>query len=252
MAHLGQSPLDKWSKEKAPRSWRQRFRRVKKNIFVSFLVDLIVIVATALVLSLLVKTFLIRSFFIPSGSMESTLMIDDRIIVNELIPEVASLQRGDVVVFQDPGNWLGPVATANRNVFEQVGDFFLSSFGLIAPDSQQHLVKRVIGIAGDHIVCEDAASKLKINGVTITEPYINKGARPCGMKFDITVPKNSIWAMGDNRDNSADSRYHQDLTSKGFVDLKFVVGRAFVVSFPFNHWTWLDDYPNVYKDIPKP
>lgn len=250
MAHLGHSPQD--SKDKAPRTLRQRFRRAKKNIFVAFFVDILVIVATALVLSLLVKTFLIRSFFIPSGSMESTLLVDDRIIVNELVPDVVPLERGDVIVFQDPGNWLGTPEVVNRNFFEQIGDFVLSSFGLIAPDSKQHLVKRLIGMPGDHIVCESEDSKLKINGVEITEPYLNKGARPCGMQFDVTVPKDSIWAMGDNRDNSADSRYHQDLPSKGFVNTKYVVGRAFVVSFPLSHWAWLDNFPNVYKDVPKP
>jgi signal peptidase I len=247
MTDLGPSP-----QQKAPRTLRQKLRRAKKNIFVSFFVDLVVIVAIALVLSLLVKTFLVRSFFIPSGSMETTLMIDDRIIVNELVPDVIPLQRGDVVVFQDPGNWLGTPEVVARTPIQQVGDFFLSSFGVIAPDSKQHLVKRVIGIAGDHIVCRDAASKLQINGVEVTEPYLNKGVSPCGREFDITVPAHSIWAMGDNRDNSADSRYHMDLPSKGFVDLKYVVGRAFVVSFPFNHWAWLDNYPNVYKDVPKP
>lgn len=252
MAHLGQGPTEQSSKDKAPRTLRQKLSRVKKNIFVAFFVDLVVIVVTALVLSLLVKTFLIRSFFIPSGSMESTLMVDDRIIVNELVPDVVPLERGDVVVFQDPGNWLGPVEVTNKNFVEQIGEFVLSSFGVIAPDSQQHLVKRAIGMPGDHIVCTNANAKLQINGVEITEPYLNKDASPCGMEFDITVPKNKIWAMGDNRDNSADSRYHQDLPSKGFVDMKYVVGRAFVVSWPFSHWTWLDNFQNVYKDIPKP
>ena len=251
MTHLGPEHNDR-SNQKAPRTLRQLWRRAKKNIFVAFFVDLVVIVATALVLSLLVKTFLLRSFFIPSGSMETTLMIDDRIIVNELVPKVMPLVRGDVVVFQDPGNWLGAPTVENRNALQQVGDFFLSSFGLIAPDSKQHLVKRVIGVAGDHIVCDSPTSKLKINGAEITEPYINKGANPCGMKFDITVPANSIWAMGDNRDNSADSRYHQQLPSKGFVDLKYVVGRAVLLSWPISHWTYLDNYQSVYKDIPKP
>lgn len=247
-----QGPSPRVSKESAPRNLRQKLRRAKKNIFVAFFVDLVVIVATALVLSLLVKTFLVRSFFIPSGSMESTLMVDDRIIVNELVPDVIPLQRGDVVVFQDPGNWLGTPAPVERNLFEQVGDFFLASFGLIAPDSKQHLVKRVIGMAGDRIVCTAPEAKLQINGVEVTETYINQGTRPCGIAFDITVPTNSIWAMGDNRDNSTDSRYHQDLPSKGFVDLKHVVGRAFVVSFPVSNWSWLDNFQNVYKDVPKP
>ncbi len=251
MTHLGQSP-EKSSKVRAPRTLRQKFSRAKKNIFVAFFVDLIVIVATALVLSLLVKTFLLRSFFIPSGSMETTLMIDDRIIVNELVPDVVPIQRGDVIVFQDPGSWLGTPDVVTRTPLEQIGDFFLSSFGLIAPDSKQHLVKRVIGMPGDHIVCSGPDAKLAINGVELNEIYVAKGAKPCGMAFDVTVPANAIWAMGDNRDNSADSRYHQDLPSRGFVDLKYVVGRAFVVSFPVSHWTWLDNYSNVYKDVPKP
>ena len=231
---------------------RASWRRLKKNVFVAFFIDLLVIVATALVLSLLVKTFLIRSFFIPSGSMLETLQIQDRIIVNELVPDLVPLQRGDVVVFRDPGNWLGTVIRPEQNFFEATGEWFLSAFGFAAPDSTQHLVKRVIGVEGDHVVCCDVDGKLTINGKAITEPYLPKDVVPSVLNFDVVVPKDSIWVMGDNRANSEDSRYHQDLPSKGFVEKQHVVGRAFVVSWPFANWQWLDNYPDVFKDVPKP
>ncbi len=250
MTDLGQSPQD--SKAKAPRNLRAKWRRLKKNVFVAFFIDLLVIVATALVLSLLVKTFLIRSFFIPSGSMLETLQIQDRIIVNELVPDIIPLERGDVVVFRDPGNWLGTIIRPEQNFFEVTGEWFLSAFGFAAPDSTQHLVKRVIGVEGDRIVCCDVDGKLTINGKAITEPYLPKDAVPSVLEFDVVVPKDAYWVMGDNRANSEDSRYHQDLPSKGFVEKQHVVGRAFVVSWPFANWQWLDNYPNVFKDVPKP
>jgi signal peptidase I len=229
-------------------SW---YRRARKNPVFAFLWDILAVIAGALVLSLLVKTFLIRSFFIPSASMENTLMIDDRIIVNELEPSVFPIARGDVVVFRDPGGWLGS-HPSNNNFLVDSWDWFLSVFGITAPDSDEHLVKRVIGLPGDHVVCCDATGKLQINGKSITEPYIAKGNAPSESDFDVTVPKDSYWVMGDNRGNSADSRFHQSLPSKGFVNKSFMVGRAIIVSFPFKHFTWIDDHPNVFKDVPKP
>lgn len=233
-------------------NFRRNLRRFRKNIFVSFLIDLLVIVATALVLSLFIKTFLVRSFFIPSGSMETTLQIDDRIMVNELAATFGDLERGDVVVFRDPGGWLGPANEKETPFVTQVSDFVLSAFGIIAPDSDQHLVKRIIGVGGDRVVCCDADGKLTINGVAITEPYIHEGVKPSESKFDVTVPAGSYWMMGDNRSNSADSRFHTDLPSKGFVSKEFMVGQAFVITFPVSHWTWLGNYPDVFKDVPKP
>ena len=249
MKNLGQliSPL-----RKAPRDASEQPGRFRKNIFVSFLIDLVAIVGTALVLSLLIKTFLIRSFFVPSGSMLETLQIDDRIIVNELVPDLIDIQRGDVVVFKDPGGWLGSIDETPKDFFGATSEWFLSAFGITAPDSSQHLVKRVIGVGGDHIVCCDATDKLTINGKPITEPYLAKGAKASTMKFDVVVPEGSIWVMGDNRENSADSRYHSDLPSKGFVSREFIVGRAFVITWPSSHWTWLDNYPDVFKNVPKP
>ena len=182
----------------------------------------------------------------------STLHIDDRIIVNELVPDVIPLERGDVVVFKDPGGWLGPVDQGQLDPVTAATDWVLSAFGITAPDSSQHLVKRVIGVGGDHVVCCDADGKLTINGVAVSEKYLDAGKHPSDMNFDVTVPLNSYWVMGDNRDGSADSRFHTDLPSKGFVAKEFVVGRAFVLTWPLNRFTWLHNYPDVFKNVPKP
>ena len=248
MTDLGQFPSPQ---RKAPRS-RSKWRRFRKNIFVSLIIDLFVIAGTALVLSLLIKTFLVRSFFIPSGSMMETLQIDDRIIVNQLSPDLIPIERGDVVVFKDPGGWLGEISTTDLDPITAATDWVLSAFGLTAPDSSQHLVKRVIGVEGDQVICCDADGKITVNGQAITETYLEKGKEPSTMNFDVTVPANSLWVMGDNRDNSADSRFHADLPSKGFVAKEFVVGRAFLITWPFSHFGWLDNYPDVFKNVPKP
>jgi signal peptidase I len=184
--------------------------------------------------------------------MLETLQIDDRIIVNQLTPALYPIERGDIVVFKDPGGWLGPDVSEPTDPLVVSIDWFLSAFGITAPDSKQHLVKRVIGIAGDKIVCCDADGKLTINGVPITEPYLSAGQAPSAIEFDVEVPAGSLWVMGDNRGNSEDSRFHGDLPSKGFVSTEWVVGRAMVISWPFENWIWLDNYPDVFKDIPKP
>jgi signal peptidase I len=231
---------------------RRKWRRARKNVFIGFFVDLVVILGAALVLSLLIKTFLVRSFFIPSGSILETLQIDDRIIVNQLTPALYPIERGDVVVFKDPGGWLGPDIPENQNVVVQAVDWFLSAFGITAPDSKQHLVKRTIGIGGDRVICCDVDGKITVNGVAIDEPYIANNQEPSTVKFDVTVPENSLWVLGDNRGNSEDSRFHGDLPSKGFVAMDWVVGRAIVISWPFENWTFLDNYPDVFKDVPDP
>jgi len=210
-----------------------------------FLKDLIIIVAAALLISFVVKTFLFRSFFIPSASMENTLMVDDRIIVNELVPDVFPLQHGDVVVFSDPGGWLPNYDSPDPDLVTAALDLIATVVGFGGSDSEDHLVKRLIGLPGDHVVCCDANGLLQVNGKSVNEPYIvttpNHEASS-GMKFDITVPDDSLWVMGDNRYDSADSRYNQDKPGNGFVPLDKVVGRAVVVSWPISHWTWLDNH----------
>ena len=233
-------------------SWRRTLKKARKNWFLAFLIDFVVIVGTALVLSVLIKAFLIRSFYIPSGSMMDTLQINDRIIVNVLVPEVIPLNRGDVVVFRDPGGWLGAVPTTTKSSLQEVSDFVLGTFGVTAPDSAEHLVKRVIGLPGDTIECCDSQGRLIVNGVPLDEPYVRSGSMPSEIDFKITVPEDSYWVMGDNRQNSTDSRYHQDLPSGGFVNRGFVVGRAFLISWPVEHWIVLDNYSDTFSELPKP
>ncbi|PSL39777.1 signal peptidase I [Labedella gwakjiensis] len=220
-----------------------------------FLRDLLVIFVVALLVSFLVKTFLIRSFYIPSGSMQNTLQIDDRIIVNQLVPEVVPLSRGDVIVFRDPGGWLDSAPEPERSPVVEAIDWTLGLVGLTSPDNDEHLIKRLIGLPGDHVVCCNTLGQMSVNGVPLDEPYVllPDASSPVSKDaFDVVVPEDSLWVMGDNRWNSKDSRYNTSTPGGGFVPIDDVVGRAFVVSWPMSHWAWLDDYPSVFDAVPDP
>lgn len=227
-------------------------KRIRQNPVAAFLIDLVVIVGAALVLSVVIKAFLIRSFYIPSGSMLETLQINDRIIVNVMAPEVFPIEHGDVVVFRDPGGWLGAVPTSEKEPIQEISDFILGTFGITAPDSAEHLVKRVIGLPGDTVEYSSTEGLIKVNGVAIEEPYLRPGVNPSEIEFKVTVPEGHYWVMGDNRPNSTDSRYHQDLPTKGFVPVEVIVGRAVLISWPMENWIYLDNYPEVFGDVPKP
>jgi len=211
-----------------------------------FLRDVLLIILAALLISFLIKTFLVRSFYIPSASMQTTLMINDRILVNELVPDLVPIQHGDVVVFADPGGWLTPRGESEPSPLDAV----LGFIGLTAPDSNEHLIKRVIGMPGDTVSCCNDFGQLLVNGVPIEEPYVSSDAtKASAIDFSVTVPEGYLWVMGDNRDNSRDSRYNQDGPTKGFVPIENVVGRAFVVSWPADRWSGLDNYPLVFKGV---
>ena len=220
-------------------------KRYPFRAFLYFLRDVLVILAIAIVVSFVVKTFLVRSFFIPSASMEQTLQIDDRVIVNELVPKLVPLDHGDIVVFRDPGGWLLALPAATTPPVQAGMEWVLSLFGLASPDSNDHLIKRVIGLPGDTVSCCSADGKIIVNGQPVTEPYLNLPPgekRASGINFNVTVPAGSIFVMGDNRYNSKDSRYNTDKPGGGFVSVNDVVGRAFVVSWPMSHWAWLPNY----------
>ncbi|MGO1661923.1 MAG: signal peptidase I [Canibacter sp.] len=219
--------------------------------FIRFIRDLLVIVLVAVLISFLLKTFLIRSFFIPSSSMERTLEVNDRVIVNQLAPNVVDLHRGDVVVFRDPGGWLNagpsPELTPLQHALQFIG---------LAPDtSDNYLIKRLIGLPGDHVVCCDANGRMTVNGEPLDEPYavVPEGnSSVSAIDFDVTVSKGSLWVMGDNRYASKDSRYNQDQPGKGFVTVDEIVGRAFLLNWPLDRLGILGNYPEVFSGVPEP
>ena len=206
------------------------------------------VVLVAIVLSFLIKTFLFRAFYIPSESMVSTLDVNDRIFVNLLVPEPFALEHGDVVVFRDTQGWLVPMAEKETGPFTWVQDG-LTFIGLLPDDSEQHLVKRVVGLPGDHVVCCDAGGRLAVNGTTLDESYINPAEVPQARDFDVVVPEGKVWVMGDNRNHSADSRAHME-SNGGFVDIADIEGKAAVIAWPLNRITVLDNYPDVFRDVP--
>ncbi|MGW8762134.1 signal peptidase I [Streptomyces sp. NPDC055815] len=209
----------------------------------SFWKELPLLVGIALVLALLIKTFLVQAFSIPSESMMNTLQKGDRVLVDKLTPWFGSEpERGEVVVFHDPGGWLEGQVAPKPNVVQK----FLSFIGLMPSAEEKDLIKRVIAVGGDTVSCKEGG-KVVLNGVALDESaYLAPGAVPCQDSFGpIKVPKDRIWVMGDNRQNSLDSRFHQQLPGGGTVSNDEVVGRAVVIAWPVTRWATLP-VPDVF------
>lgn len=203
----------------------------------SFWKELPLLIGIALLLALLIKTFLVQAFSIPSDSMQNTLQRGDRVLVDKLTPWFGSEpERGEVVVFHDPGGWLDGEPTPQPNPVQN----FLSFIGLMPSSEEKDLIKRTIAIAGDTVECKKGGP-VKVNGKALDEPYIFPGSTPCDDQpfGPFKVPKDRIWVMGDNRQNSRDSRYHMEDVNSGFVPVDEVVGRAVVVAWPLNRWSTL-------------
>ncbi|HET6269470.1 MAG TPA: signal peptidase I, partial [Arthrobacter sp.] len=169
---------------------KAKAREARGPLFL-WLKEVATVVVVAIVLSFLIKTFLFRAFYIPSESMVNTLDVNDRIFVNLLVPEPFALERGDVVVFKDSQGWLVPAAEKEKGPFTWVQDG-LMFIGLLPDNSEQHLVKRVIGLPGDHVVCCDAGGQLTVNGAPLDEKYINAAEVPQVRDFDVVVPAGKI------------------------------------------------------------
>jgi len=231
--------------------------------------ETLLLVGTALILALVIKTFFVQAFYIPSGSMEKTLEVNDRILVQKVSYWFGDPQRGDIVVFDDPANWLGEEdgSTPSNPVTKA-----LSFVGLYP--SGGHLVKRVIGIGGDEVRCRDGI--VQVNGVNLKEAFTTLGldrvcsvpqaenppsarvaervgmaltrnvtipANGCLGTWDVKVPADHLWVLGDNRENSADSRAHMGDPGGGFIPVNDVVGKVFVTVWPVDRWRFFHRPP---------
>jgi len=216
--------------------------------------EIAIVVIGALIASTLLRLFIVQMFVIPSGSMENTLQVRDRVAVQKLVP----FQRGDIVVFRDTEGWLAPAKQEDDPVKKA-----LIFVGLAPDESSNHLIKRVIGLAGDHVTCCDARGRLVVNGTALnetaylfTDASTGKQVNPSDVAFDLVVPAGTVFVMGDHRNDSQDSRCHlADDTdggpagSKAFIPTANVVGTAVAVVYPFNRFQGISR-PRTFENIP--
>lgn len=210
--------------------------------------EIVIIVVVALAIASLVRAFVAQAFFIPSASMEQTLVEDDWILVSKVGLWFGDVERGDVVVFRDPGGWLDEQPGSTNPVRRA-----LEFLGVAPSSTEGDLVKRVIGVGGDRVKCCDPKGRIVINGESVDEPTIDPDDQPgdapagCLQEFDVSVPAGYLWVMGDHRSVSEDSRCHEGLDA--FVPEDDVIGRAVLIFLPFGRWDLLEQ-PSVYQDVP--
>ncbi|WP_369249467.1 signal peptidase I [Streptomyces sp. R41] len=230
---------------------RKLARKIKRRRRRSAIKEIPLLVGVAVLIALVLKTFLVQAFVIPSGSMENTIQIGDRVLVDKLTPWFGSKpQRGDVVVFKDPGGWLTAEETKKKDdpvVVKQVKEG-LTFIGLLPSDNEKDLIKRVVGVGGDTVKCCDTQGRVTVNGTPLSEPYIYAGDKPSDFAFEVKVPEGRLFVLGDHRGNSADSRYHRTDKFSGTVSEKSVVGRAMLIGWPIGHWTRLKE-PSTFATV---
>jgi signal peptidase I len=214
----------------------------------SFWHELPVLIVVALAIALLIKTFVVQAFYIPSSSMEDTLLIGDKVLVNKVVYHTRPIKPGDIIVFDGAGSWnpVTPAEPASSDpivrlyratlvpLFHSIGGLFGTAPG------QTDYIKRVIGIPGDHVACCNAQGDITVNGVALHEKsYLYPGASPSQIHFSDIVPKGRLWVMGDNRLVSDDSRLHRNDPGSGTIPENKVIGRAFMIVWPPSRWTFL-------------
>jgi len=216
--------------------------------------EIAIVVIGALIASTLLRLFIVQMFVIPSGSMENTLQVRDRVAVQKLI----GFQRGDIIVFRDTEGWLAPAKVEDDPVKKA-----LIFVGLAPDESSNHLIKRVIGIAGDHVTCCDARGRVTVNGTALNESaylYSDAGTSeqvdPSAVAFDLVVPAGTVFVMGDHRNDSQDSRCHlADDTeggppgSRAFIPTTNIVGTAVAVVYPFERFRGISR-PLTFENLP--
>lgn len=205
--------------------------------------EIVVVLVIALVASALLRAFVVQAFYVPTGSMLPEIQLHDKILVSR----VGGLHRGEVVVFEDPGGWISP---EERSDAPGPARAALEFVGLLPQSSDDHLVKRVIGLPGDHVVCCSTAGRLRINGMALDESaYLLRGDEPAdNLVFDVIVPTGHIFVLGDNRYHSGDSSRHLP-SQDAFVPESLVTGRAVAVVWPLSH-AHLMRIPDAFAEIP--
>jgi signal peptidase I len=225
---------------------------VHRSGFAAAAREFALIVIGALIVSSILRAFVGQMFIIPSESMENTLLVGDRVVVEKL----TDVKRGDVVVFEDPGGWLGPEESGQKR--GSIGRFF-EVVGLLPDSSHGHLIKRLIGMPGDKVACCDSKGRLLVNGQPLDETsYLYPGDAPSEPVFQVTVPAGRVFVMGDHRSASGDSRVHLQETTDGgiqgdaaFVPMDKITGRAIFIVWPAGRWAKLG-VPDTFKAVPAP
>ncbi|QBI55668.1 signal peptidase I [Streptomonospora litoralis] len=217
----------------------------------SFWKELPLLIVIALVLAFVIRTWVAQPFYIPSGSMENTLLVGDRVLVNKLVYQVREIQRGDVIVFNGGGSWdegPSPVPVEESgNIVGQGFSWVAEQFG--AAPSGRDYIKRVIGVPGDTVECCDAQNRVLVNDEPLNEPYLYPGSIETHLEFGpVTVPEGRLWLMGDHRISSKDSRRHQNEPGGGSVPIDHVVGRASLVVWPVDRWSTLPT-PETFEEL---
>ncbi|MET0822137.1 MAG: signal peptidase I [Aeromicrobium sp.] len=205
----------------------------------------ILLVVVAMVMAVVVKSLFVQAFYIPSGSMEPTMLVDDKILVQKVSYWGGDVKRGDIVVFDDPGGWLDAASTPHPGNIVQRS---LEKIGLFP--SGGHLIKRAIGVGGDHVVC-CTDGKLTVNGKVVDEPYLMDDTSTGQTPFDVTVPAGRLWVMGDNRGDSSASPQHMGDPGGGFIPDSTVVGKAWLRLWPLGRAGFVDG-TSAFDDVPQP
>lgn len=208
----------------------------------SFIKEIVIVLTIALILSSIVRAFFFQAFYVPSASMEDTLQLQDRIIASKISKLYSPVDRGDVIVFRDPGGWL-PDSQGSSNPAVRA----LIFVGLLPSDEGKDLVKRVIAKGGDEVICCDDAGRISVNGIALEEDYLKSGVTTDQVEFQITVPEGRFFMLGDNRPNSRDSRYHLE-TAYGTIPESHVVGKVNYRIWPFERFAKLDR-PQIFSQI---